>query len=328
MPRRSLELYARWWQLETWLRDLAYVELRALRGVSWIDALKTATGRQAQDAAFTHMSSADTDNPLAYLDYRQLVSLIDDHWDQCGYALIERQAWAGRQIELARIRHRIGHVRSAHRDDLGRLEQTLRDLERGRFISYASYNRRQVPDPSEHADPVTTGWVRRRHPTAQRLIAHAQRQYETRLRIGISKRPCARWPQDLADAPGLLWHADFYMRERTIDLRRLWHDSAVADIQPLLVHLLADNPWHVGFTFTAVDDAQAVSDAVGAAFDAVLLCSGVGLRDDDQWTRWRHRASDLDYRVAAAGPWTTIDENTVPVSLFGAGGEVESTPPW
>jgi len=35
MPGQSLALYARWWQLETWLHDLAYVELRALRGIAW-----------------------------------------------------------------------------------------------------------------------------------------------------------------------------------------------------------------------------------------------------------------------------------------------------
>lgn len=70
-----------------------------------------------------------------------------------------------------------------------------------------------------------------------------------------------------------------------------------------------------------------MSDTFGAAFDAVLLCSRVGLLDDDQWARWRHRTSDLDYRLAAAGPWTTIDESTVPVSLFCAGGGVESAPP-
>lgn len=32
LPPESLALYARWWQLETWLRQLAYVELRARDG--------------------------------------------------------------------------------------------------------------------------------------------------------------------------------------------------------------------------------------------------------------------------------------------------------
>lgn len=33
MPPRALALYVRWWQLETWLRTLAYVELRSRDGL-------------------------------------------------------------------------------------------------------------------------------------------------------------------------------------------------------------------------------------------------------------------------------------------------------
>jgi hypothetical protein len=34
-----------------------------------------------------------------------------------------------------RIRHRIGHVRRPHDDDLNRVEQALRDLEHGAFVA-------------------------------------------------------------------------------------------------------------------------------------------------------------------------------------------------
>src|SRR3712207_5206205 len=44
LPARSVALYARWWQLETWLRELIYVELRALYGSTWDNAVKVATG--------------------------------------------------------------------------------------------------------------------------------------------------------------------------------------------------------------------------------------------------------------------------------------------
>lgn len=111
LPARSVALYARWWQLETWLRELVYVELRALFGRAWGDAVAAATGRQTQDAAFTHMAGADSDNPLAYLDYSQLIEIVGRHWDQFEYALLRRSSWEGRQEELLRIRHRIGHLR-------------------------------------------------------------------------------------------------------------------------------------------------------------------------------------------------------------------------
>src|SRR5947199_9818960 len=79
MPPEAVALYARWWQLETWLRDLAYVELRAAMGSEWRSAAAAATGRLNQDAAYTHMASADSDNPLAYLDFSQLADLIASH---------------------------------------------------------------------------------------------------------------------------------------------------------------------------------------------------------------------------------------------------------
>ena len=87
------------------------------------------------------MSSTDNGNPLAYLDYSQLLTVIAEHDDQLRYALLEFMSWDGQQEELKQIRHRIGHMRKPHPDDLGRLEQTLPDLKRGAFIACASYNK-------------------------------------------------------------------------------------------------------------------------------------------------------------------------------------------
>lgn len=324
----SLALYARWWQLETWLRELAYVELRACHGVLWIEKAKTGFSRQTQDAAFTHMTGADNHNPLAYLDYSQLLEAMTGYWDLFGYALLEQRSWDGRQDELKRIRHRIGHLRKPHPDDLGRLEQTLRDLERGTFIALASYNRRWEVDPQERGGTVANGWLREQHIDAQRLVRHAELQYDTRLLIRASRRPWTAWPSDLDNAAGVLWHVDFLMHERTVDARALWHDSALNAARPLLVHLLADSPWHVGFTFSAADDPQAISDAIGRVFDAVLLVSRRGNIDDEQEDRWRRRAHGVDYRVLSGSGWNIVDETTVPISNFNAGGGVQSAPEW
>lgn len=115
------------------------------------------------------------------------VAAIAERWDQFGYALLERNAWEGRQTELKQIRNRIGHLRAPHADDLGRLEQTLRDLERGTFIALASYNRRHQPDV-DRDDPVTIGWIRGEHEDARRWLDHADRRYETRLSVTVSRR--------------------------------------------------------------------------------------------------------------------------------------------
>lgn len=39
MPPVASASYSRWWQLETWLRSLVYVELRAERGAAWRDVM-------------------------------------------------------------------------------------------------------------------------------------------------------------------------------------------------------------------------------------------------------------------------------------------------
>ncbi|MFB7343625.1 Swt1 family HEPN domain-containing protein [Streptomyces hydrogenans] len=332
VPEGSMALYARWWQLETWIRELIYVELRALYGGKWVDKVEVALRRQQQDAEFQHMSTADTENPLAYLDYSQLLPIMDSHWDQMRYALLEKRSWEGRQEELKRIRHRIGHVRRPHQDDLGRLEQTLRDLERGAFIACASYNDRRRPDPKKSTDPVTEGWLGRKHRTAQRLIRHADVQYGVTLDVSASRRPWADWPDTLESSEGVLWHAEFFMRERTVNVAALWNQ--IKGISPLIVHTLIPNPNAVYFTFSAADDPQAVSDAIGACFDSVLHSSRWENRDADMdfekraFRRWADGVSSIDYRIMGPSEWSTIDETSIPISIFSSGGGVSILPTW
>ncbi|MEV5972004.1 Swt1 family HEPN domain-containing protein [Streptomyces sp. NPDC051921] len=330
MPAESLATYARWWQIETWLRELAYVELRARYGESWIDQVKLALGRQRQDAEFKHMSTADSENPLAYLDYSQLLTVIEANWDHMGYALLEKRSWDGRQEELKRIRHRIGHVRKPHQDDLGRLEQTLRDLERGAFIACASYNRRRAPDPENFTDPVTTGWIGGEHVTAQRLIRHAKAQYGVTLKVTASQRPWAVWPDSVENASGILWHAEFYMRHRTLEPTALW--SQVRRLSPI-VHVLTADPHAITFTFSAVDDSHLISDLIGACFDSVLTCirpvvKSVTDMDVREFRQWSNKVASVDYRVMGVSVWSTVTESTVPISMFSTGGGVSILPEW
>ena len=327
LPPESLALYARWWQLETWLRQLAYVELRARDGRQWDQAVRAASGRQSQDAQFRHMTSTDTENPLAYLDYSQLQDLIERNWAQFAPALIRQPSWTARQEELARIRHRIGHVRRPHDDDLNRIEQTLRDLEQGAFVACASYNKQIIPSADEHDDAVTTGWLRQRHPAAK-LIEHADSRYDTNVVLRVSRRPWARWPDSLANASGILWHVGFFMRNRSVDVSDFWHASSFVVARSLVLHLVADDPSHVSLTFAAADDDQAIADAIGEALETFLSVSRHGYLDEDEERRWRRRALRTDYRVIHATGWNIIDETTIPISSFGAGGGVTAATSW
>jgi hypothetical protein len=327
LPPESLALYARWWQLETWLRQLAYVELRARDGKQWDQAVRAASGRQSQDAQFSHMTSTDTENPLAYLDYSQLQEIIERNWAQFAPTLIRQPSWTARQEELSRIRHRIGHMRLPHADDLNRIQQTLRDLEQGAFIACASYNQRITPGADEHNYGVTVGWLRQQHPTAK-LIDQASSQYDTHVALTVSRRPWAQWPDNLANAPGILWHAGFFMRDRTVDIPDFWHAGSFTVARSLVMHLDAEHSSHISLTFAAADDEQAIAGAIGDALETLLSVSRRGYLEENEEQRWKRRAVRTEYRVIHATGWNIVDETTIPISSFGAGGGVTAAIGW
>ena len=94
------------------------------------------------------------------------------------------------------------------------------------------------------------------------------------------------------------------------------------------VHLVADDPSHVSLKFAAADDDQAIADAIGEALETFLSVSRHGYLDEGEERRWRRRALRTDYRVIHATGWNIIDETTIPISAFGAGGGVTAATSW
>jgi hypothetical protein len=122
MPPAASALYARWWQLETWLRSLVYVELRAAYGREWAKRLsKLSEKRRLSDEAFRYMATPDAQALLAYTDAADLFEIIEADWPLFEDALLQQAVWAGRTVELRNIRNRMGHCRRPHADDLSRL---------------------------------------------------------------------------------------------------------------------------------------------------------------------------------------------------------------
>ena len=307
VPAASVAFYARWWQLETWLRTLCYLELRAAYGRQWITQLAGSAQRRAvQDAVNAYMASPDADSPLAYLDVADLFSLIDDdtRWPMFEGALLPRRRWQGAVDGLRQLRHRSAHCRRPHGDDLARLEQVLRDLEPGARRTLSSYYDRQWVG-ADLNDPVVDAWIARQHQQAD-LIEHARKRYDTDFTLAYSVRP---WAQQTVGAAvsgqlGLLWHARWNLRDRFLRPVDLWGDYLDApDIRELVVHVLQDSPVAVSVTFAAVDDPVDVSDAIGTCFLSILDVSkpraAVTERD---WDRWRDGSGELDTRVQVQTP--------------------------
>ena len=314
----AVAIYARWWQFETWLRELVYVELRAESGTSWAD--EVASARQERDASsLRYMPTSDSENPLAYRDFTKLLELIGAKWSLFAPSLIDEDAWKGRIVELQKVRHRIMHLRRAHADDLGRLEQMLRDLESGALVALQAYNQRKIPDRSQYSDPVTTEWLDKDGASVS-LIRHAEAVYGATVVIDASRRPWLKsWPNELDHATGVLWHFSVMFRDRRGDPRDLWRELVDPKFRDLLVHLLFHDPFHVEFTFAAVDDGTSVARAMDYAFRAALRAFHYAedVRKMDYETS-RRQASTLDHRVLSGTAWNIVDDDFFG-TIFNAG---------
>lgn len=326
LSEKALVLYGRWWQLEDWLRQLAYVELRSKYGQAWSSHIGGPSSNQEKDAEWTHMLARDNENPLAYLDFPKLSELMIAEWDIFKFALPRLETWKALAGELNMVRRRIAHLRLAHSDDLARLEQALRDLERGAYITVATYNSRWSPNAEDDHDPIVDGWINGNHDIAQRLLNHARDQYEVSFDLRISGRPWATSQSVPAPGPGKLWHAEFYSSRFPFDVRELLRNSYFTKPRDLVIHIEANSPHSMSFTFADVDDHDEISDAIGNTFDALLLSHGRG--DEPSYPEWQRAARELNYRITAGSAWNIVDETTLPISIFGSGGSTEEFPRW
>lgn len=326
LTQGTLGAYARWWQLETWLRELVYVELRARDGIRWAETVKRAVGRQRPDQAFTHMSAADSENPIAYLDYSNLIEIISSNWDLFSYALPVQSSWDGRQPDLTRIRHRLAHMRQPHKDDQKRIEQTLRDLERGAFIAAASYNSRWPLNPNRFIDPITDGWGRGDHRDDD-LRQHAEYKYDMTMNVEYSRRPWS--PATDTIGSGYLWHVHFIVPEPRIDVLGFWRSPVFRRVRDRLVLLTSPDDHELKLSFSGADDPAETADAIGTALHAVLgsVRSTTRRRPGNVSSR-SVEARQTDFRLAVGSGWELVYDDTLPISMFGSGVEVTEAPEW
>jgi hypothetical protein len=319
MPPLASALYGRWWQLESWLRSLVYVELKAAMGIAWADVLpKTSESRQLGEREFRYMPTPDVQNRLAYADASTLFKITLERWEQFEECLLAKNVWAGRVEELKAIRNRIGHCRRPHSDDLVRLEQTLRDLDRGAFTATAAFND-QYHAQESWTDAVVDGWVRNHHRTAVRLVEHAERQYDTIFKLRFSRRPWSKLSaemQTIAGVPGCVWHAFWYFRGgRSLRLDKFWHD--IEALRDLILFVCADSPSSVQVSFSAVDDPESIADAIGHCFDSALYRID-SRNDSEDYLRWCNRYTELDPQVHVGTPWASVEKEMRGISIFTA----------
>jgi hypothetical protein len=96
VPQAVLRTYARWWQIEIYLREVIYTELRTRYGKEWVGLLDPrAVDLVERDRRNFYMASADAEEVLAYLDTGALLKLIEGHWDLFEPILPPQVRWRG-----------------------------------------------------------------------------------------------------------------------------------------------------------------------------------------------------------------------------------------
>lgn len=318
MPPIATALYGRWWQFETWLRSLVYVELRTALGSAWAQALPLSSeSRQRGEGALQYMVTPDAQNRLAYADVSALFQLIGDRWHLFERALIPKNVWAGRVEELRAIRNRIGHCRRPHADDLARLEQTLRDLEHGTFTALSAFNR-QWRVPENFMDSLVEQWVRGRHIDAVRVVEHAERQYDISFQLRYSYRPWVDGSvpiEKIAGASGYVWHAFWYFRgSRELDIEMFWRD--LGPYRDAVLMVCADTSM-LNVSFSALESEAFIADAIGRCFDSAIS-NLRRARSADEQIESQACHSDFDTRVQLKSLWSSVDDSMRGFSLFGA----------
>lgn len=321
VPDTAVASYARWWQVETYIREIVYTEMRTKYGSAWTEYLPAGVPDRAErDLLNYYMASADAEDVLAYADARVLFDLIEDHWGLFEQILPPQKRWLGMSHTMLAVRHRIAHCRKPHRDDLSRLEQMLRDLETGAKIFYRAYASNR--DDFNPKDPVAKAWAGKHHEAAHRLIDHCERKYETRFHLTYSLRPWAEPDAQkmISGRPGTIWQATWVLGAREIGMSQFWNAIPKAS-RDLCLHLLLDS-FSVTATFAGIESPGAVADAIAQVFEATILNSRAMRteeKSDDWLERVRADAEELPPKVSYSRALNLFDPfNPDAFSIFSA----------
>ena len=163
MPRLTLDLppettpehvrlFIRLQQLETWVRELVYMEMKCNYSTAWWDKCEAALRRTrrpgipparalARDRQHPHMATAEND-PLWFTSLDSTLTILFDRycWPLFAPCLTTKDLVRAKFEELKPVRNRIAHTRALHGDDLRRVENIMSDLDQGFWTFCTSYN--------------------------------------------------------------------------------------------------------------------------------------------------------------------------------------------
>ena len=330
----TLKAFLRLYQLETWIREMVYLELKSFCGMNWLAeaeaALKRAkssmalAGRYAaKDKKHPHISTAESD-PLWYMSFDSLLKIIYDAklWKLFASYFTTKKVFRIRFEEILPIRNRVAHCRALHSYDVDRLIQFLRDFDQGFWRFLASYG-------DEYA------FVGKLESNA--VIQHFKARQEADLYINYSVRPYVNRAPKPQLGPGFNYditistrhRGRYFEYDRILKGTRSWHKY--------VLHIMMDSfqqSLHLKFPGTldgttvieAVERFIRVAHNTYSVIPLIPLSVKVKAEDGSESesvveTKARNHPFDLiaaawpHYVVSPSHPYTFID-SSCPCSFF------------
>lgn len=219
LPERVLQTYARLWQLETWLRRMVYLELRAHLGDDWKSKVKLERAERPlkEDKILVHMPTPEED-PLSYVQLSELCRIVSDNRPLFDPFLPPAEVWEGRMKEISQVRHRVAHFRQGNERDLDRVVQLLRDLDKGFWKFITSYNDRLYVLPHD-GDPVFAHFLPldlipfvEVAPREWAQVGSIPHNAWFGVSVAATVRPWAKWIEPVAGKEGIFYDVTIYLR--------------------------------------------------------------------------------------------------------------------
>src|SRR2546425_6193058 len=285
--------YCLLWQLESWFRELVYLELKSHYGLNWWTQADQARRRSRAsgipaetslraDKAHPHMSTPEND-PLWYLSFDSLLKIIFDRklWPLFKNYLTTKSLVKAKFEEIRPIRNRIAHSRSLHRDDLNRIEVVLRDLDQGFWKFCTSYNHDNGFIADLQKDPVYKHFSNREHVPWAEVEPNKWARVGIRLGVdldmilGFSIRPSQkrRPTSKISLMKGAIYDFTFSIAHHHdgnyLEYSRIL--TATQSIHDRVLHIFLDSfQKQLRITFPAVIDTQSIIDAIEKFYEVCL----------------------------------------------------------
>lgn len=283
VPVPSQRLYRMAWQLESWLRMLVYVELRAAF-VAWETPLtkhaKQTPRFQENDKRLHHMTTSH-ESALSYMSFGELWNVIsdDETWPLFEAYFPPKDNVKVRIAEVLAIRNRVAHFREPHQHDEERFALFMKDMEPGirQFCNRYTY----TMAPSVRNDPVTArlaatweevgygielntpdhGWVYAPSPNTADPLFHADLK-------------CLLRPGTRDASSGMIYQLSLMPRTGKGVLNVVDFLRSTARLHKDVIHILVrDDIFGVSVTIPAVHGVDRATELVVAYMQSGLNCS-------------------------------------------------------